>query len=82
MSHPVLIAALAEDRYHQCPCGAVAQQPRDPCRKCRAAAVLRRESARASRRSATGHARGEFTQARLLAWITSLLQIISKRAEN
>lgn len=82
MSHPFLVAALAEDRYRRCPCGAVDQLPRDPCRKCRAAAAWRRESVRASRRSATGHSRAGFTRARLLASITPLLQIISKGAEN
>lgn len=82
MSHPILVAALVEDRYRRCRCGAIAQLPCSSCRKCRAAAVWRRESDRASRFSATGCPRAGIARARLLAWITPLLQIISKGAEN
>ena len=52
MNHPILVAALAEDRRRRCPCGAVAQQPYGLCRGCRAAAVWRHETARSSRRAA------------------------------
>jgi hypothetical protein len=34
MTHPILIAALVEDRRHQCPCGTFAQQPYGPYREC------------------------------------------------
>jgi hypothetical protein len=33
--HPILVAALAEDRRRRCPCGAVTQQSYRPCRSCR-----------------------------------------------
>ena len=46
MNHPILIAALAEDRRRRCPCGAVAQQPYGLCRECQAVAAWRRETAR------------------------------------
>ncbi len=82
MSHPILIAALAEDRHRQCPCGAVAQQPCGPYRKCQTAVLWRRESACGSRRTATDYVRAGLTKARLRTWITPLLQIISKGAEN
>ena len=44
MNHPILIAALVEDRRRRCPCGAVAQQPYGLCRECQAAAIWRRET--------------------------------------
>ena len=45
MNHPILVAALAEDRRRRCPCGAVAQQPYGLCRECQAVAVWRRKTA-------------------------------------
>ena len=39
MNHPILVAALAEDRRRQCSCGAVTQEPNGTCRGCRVAAV-------------------------------------------
>ena len=82
MSHPILIAALAEDRRRRCPCGAVAQQPYGLCRECRAVAVWRRETDtdEAPRRSQLDTCRNP--KARLLARVASLLQIISKGAES
>ena len=53
MNHPILVAALAEDRRRQCSCGAVTQEPNGTCRGCRAAAVSRHETARSSRRTAS-----------------------------
>ena len=82
MNHPILVAALAEDRRRQCPCGAVAQQPYGLCRECRAVAVWRHETARTSRRAASRWTRAGTAKARLLAWVASLLQIIGKGAES
>jgi hypothetical protein len=36
MNHPRLIAALADDRHRQCPCGALAERPDRLCPKCHA----------------------------------------------
>ena len=82
MNHPILIAALAEDRRRRCPCGAVAQQPYGLCRECQAAAVWRRETTRTSRRATPGWTRAGTVKARLFARVASLLQIISKGAES
>jgi len=51
MNHPILIAALVEDRRRQCPCGAVAQQPYGLCRECQAVTVWRRDTERTRSRS-------------------------------
>ena len=82
MSHPILIAALAEDRRRWCPCGAAAQQRYGLCRTCRTVAVWRHETEQTRR-----HGTPEWTQAgtltaRLLARVASLLQIISKGSES
>ena len=82
MNHPILVAALVEDRRRQCPCRAVAQQPYGLCRECQAAAVWRRETARTSRRAAPNWTRAGTLKARLFARVASLLQIISKGAES
>jgi hypothetical protein len=42
MSHPILIAALVEDRHCRCPCGAVSHHPDGLCRECQATVVRRR----------------------------------------
>ena len=82
MNHPILVAALAEDRRRQCPCGAVTQQPYGLCRGCRAAAVSRHETARSSRRAAPSWTPAGIAKARLFARVASLLQIIGKGAES
>jgi hypothetical protein len=82
MSHPILVAALAEDRRRRCPCGAVAQQPYGLCRECQAVAVWRRETKRTRRRGAPNWMRTGSLKARLLARVASLLQAIGKRAES
>ena len=83
MNHPILIAALVEDRRHQCPCGTFAQQPYGLCRECQAVAVWRRETTtdKPPRQLPTGHALGT-GKARLFARVASLLQIIGKGAES
>lgn len=78
MSHPILVAALAEDRRHCCPCGAAAQQRYGLCRECRAVAVWRRETEQTRRHGALNWTRAGTLKARLLARLASLLQTISK----
>jgi hypothetical protein len=82
MSHPILIAALAQDRRRWCPCGAVAQHPCDLCRECWVAAAWRRATVRTNFRTGPDWARTGTTRARFLAWVKSLLQIFGKGAEN
>jgi hypothetical protein len=82
MNHPMLVAALAEDRRRQCSCGAVTQAPNDSCRRCRVAASSRHETARSSRRTAARWTPAGSGKARLFAWVASLVQIIGKGAEN
>ena len=82
MNHPILVAALAEDRRRQCPCGAVTQEPNGMCRGCRAAAVSRHETARSSRLTASRWTPAGIAKTRLFAWVASLLQIIGKGAES
>ena len=82
MSHPILAAALAEDRCRWCPCGAAAQQRCGLCRECRAVAVWRRETEQARRHGAPDWRRAGTLKARVLAWVASLLQIIGKGAES
>lgn len=77
MSHPILIASLAEERRRWCPCGAVAQQPCGLCRECRAAVAWRRKVVLTSHRTSPATRR-----AQLFSWMTLLLQIISKGAES
>ena len=82
MNHPILIAALVEDRRRRCPCGAVAQQPYGLCRECQAAAVWRRETTRTSRRASPSWIHAGTGKAHLFARVASLLQIIGKGAES
>ena len=82
MNHPILVAALAEDRRRQCSCGAVTHAPNGMCRGCRAAAVARHETVRSGRRATSRWTPAGIAKARLLAWVASLLQIIGKGAES
>ena len=82
MNHPMLVAALAAGRRHQCPCGAVTQRPSSLCRKCRAAATWRRETVWMSCRTNPSWTRDGTARVRLLAWMASLGHNISKGAEN
>jgi hypothetical protein len=82
MSHPILVAALAEDRRRWCPCGAAAQQRYGLCRECQADAVWRRETEQTRRHGAPDWTRAGTLKARLLARVASLLQIIGKGAES
>jgi hypothetical protein len=82
MNHPILVAALAEDRRRQCSCRAVTQAPNGMCRGCRIAAVARHEAPPSSRRAASRCMPAGVAKARLFAWATSLLQIRGKGAES
>jgi hypothetical protein len=82
MNHPILAAALAEDRRRQCSCGAMTQVPNGMCRGCRIAAVARHEAPRSSRRAASRCMPAGAAKARLFAWATSLLHIIGEGAEG
>ena len=82
MNHPNLVAALAGDRRRQCSCEVVTQEPNGICRRCRAAAIVRHETARSSRRAASRWAPAGTAKARLFAWVVSLIQIIGKGAES
>ena len=76
MNHPILIAALAEDRCQQCPCGTFAQQPYGLCRECQAVAARGRETTRTSRRASPSRTHAVTGKAHLFARVVSLLQII------
>lgn len=80
MNHPILVAALVEDRRRGCLCGMVAQQPYCLCLDCRAAAIWRRETTLTSRRASWTHA--GTAKARFFSRAASLLQIIGKGAES
>ena len=82
MSHPILIAALAEDRRRWCSCGAATQQRYGLCRECQAVAVSRRETEQTRLHGAPKWTRARALKTRLLARVASLLQIISKGAES
>ena len=82
MNHPILVAALAEDRRRQSSCGAVTQKPNRTCRGCRAAAAMRYETARSSRRAGSRWTYADIAKARLFAWVASLLRVIGKGAES
>lgn len=80
---PQIIAALAEQRRHQCACGAATEHSYSLCRKCHSRMAWRRKTTRPSRRATrrrTGHQARE--RARLLAQARSLRGTASKGAEN
>lgn len=83
MHHPNLLAALAEDRRRQCPCGAMAEQPYGLCRKCQARFAWRRKTA-SRRRQAVRRQVGRRIRnvARLLICATSLLSTTIKGMGN
>jgi hypothetical protein len=82
MNHPILVAALVEDRHRRCPCGAVAQQPYGLCRECQAAGAWRREAGQSGRRATLRLTRAGTGKPRLFARAASLFQIIGKGAES
>ena len=83
MNHPILIAALVEDRRHQCPCGTFAQQPHGLCRECQAVArclATRDHTDKPPRQPQLDTRRNR--ESPPLCGVASLLQIIGKRAES
>jgi hypothetical protein len=82
MHHPDLLAALAQDRIRQCPCGAIADRPYGLCRKCQARFAWRRKNA-SRRRQAARRLNGRTRNlARLLVGVMSLLMTTSKGTEG
>jgi hypothetical protein len=83
MNQPHLVAALADERHRQCPCGAVAERPDRLCRKCHARLLWRRKTARTSRRAASRLAALQAHEGtRILARAMALLQVISRGVES
>ena len=82
MNHPILVAALAEDRRSRCLCGAVAQQGYGLCRDCRAVVVWRQETSRTKHRALPSWTYARIGKARLFAPPGLLLHLISGKAEN
>jgi hypothetical protein len=83
MNQPRLIAALADERHRQCPCGAIAERPDRLCRKCHARMLWRRKTTRTSRRAArrlAAHQAHEGT--RIFASAIALLQVIGRGVES
>jgi hypothetical protein len=80
--HPVLAAALAEDRHRRRPCSAVIQQPYCACRGCRLGQrpEMRDRAAASSRRSPL-NAR-QIPKALPFARVPSLPKNTSKGAED
>jgi hypothetical protein len=80
--HPVLVAALAEDRHWRCLCGAITQQPYRLCRSCRCGHRLELHDhvATPTRRSPL-NAR-HIPKALPLARVLSLLQNVGKETQG
>jgi hypothetical protein len=74
--HPILVAALAEDRHQRCSCGAVTQQPHCLCRGCRRECLEMQDHATAPSRRSPLNAH-LFRNATPFACVRSLLQSIS-----
>jgi hypothetical protein len=82
MNHPILVAALAEDRRRQCSCGAVTQEPKGTCRGCRGSRGLATPDRTVERSHRFTLTPARVAKAQFFAWVASLLQIIGKGAES
>jgi hypothetical protein len=82
MHHPDLLAALAQDRIRQCPCGAMADRSYGLCRKCQARFAWRRKTASRRRQAARRFKGRTRNLARLLVGAMSLLLTVSKGSEG
>jgi hypothetical protein len=84
MNQSHLVAALADERHRQCPCGAVAERPDRLCRKCHARMLWRRKTTRTSRRAARRLAAAlqAHEGTRIFASAMALLQVIGRGVEN
>jgi hypothetical protein len=81
--HPEMIAALANERPRQYPCGAAAERPWTLCRKCQARMAWRRKNDGTSRRAARRPVRRQARDgARLLAGTLALLRVAGKGVES
>jgi len=80
--HPILVAALAEDRHRCCPCGAVTQQPYRLCSGCRHGQHLdiRDHPTAPSRRYPLSAL--HILKAPIIARVVSLIQNASKGTEG
>jgi hypothetical protein len=79
--HPILIAALANDRHRLCFCDSVAQRPDRLCRNChRRHYLLLQDVAASSQCSVLGV--GKIRRALPFAWVSPLLQSISKGCQD
>jgi hypothetical protein len=76
--HPILVAALAEDRHRRCPCGAVAQRPHRPCRNCRHGHYLKLQHSAAAPMRRFPLSASQIRRALSFARLLSLLQSTSK----
>ena len=77
------IAALADERHRQCPCGAIAERPDRLCRKCHARMLWRRKTTRTSRRAARRlAARQAHEGTRIFASAMAVLQVIGRGVES
>jgi hypothetical protein len=75
--HPILVAALADDRHRRCPCGAVPQQSYRLCRGCHRQCLAMQDHATAPPRRSPLTTR-LFRNAQPFARMLSLLQSTSK----
>jgi hypothetical protein len=83
MHHPDLLAALAQDRIRQCPCGAITDRPFGLCRKCQARIAWRRKTASRRRQAARQRVDGRVRNVvRLLVGVMSLLLTTDKEMEG
>jgi hypothetical protein len=83
MNQSHLIAALADDRHRQCPCGAAAERSDRLCRKCHARMLWRRKTTRTSRRAARRLAVLQTHEGtRIFASAMALLQVIGRGVES
>jgi hypothetical protein len=83
MHHPDLLAALAQDKVRQCPCGAVADRPFGLCRKCQARGAWRRKTHSRHRQAARGRLGHRIRHiARLLVGVMCLLLPTSRGLES
>jgi hypothetical protein len=80
--HPILIAALAEDRRRRCPCGAVAQRNYGLCHECQAVTAWRQETVWTRYHAIPCWTRARTGKAQLVARVASLLHLIGGKAES
>ena len=75
--HPILVATLTEDQHRRCHSGAITQLPYRLCHGCRRQRLVMQDHPTAPSRRPPLNTR-LFRNARLFAWVPSLLQSVSK----